>query len=181
MSHTGSESVPAKGEPRSVVLNFTPEKRLFRKALNSGMPQSAQQRMRMIHGVHARSVSPTPYLYFHARASSAAVLPALSSASRSERSRKRVFGCHTKRMKSAVHTTEKTPETTSVMRWNSFVPDAYHCMIANEPPATSVAGHTSNACFQVPPSIFTNVATNQNGTRIETHGNWRPAIAERVS
>src|SRR5207302_9544625 len=157
--------------------------RLLRNALNSGMPQSAQQRMRMIHGVHARSVSPAPYLYFHAGAAPAAAsrLPALSSASRSERSRKRVFGCQTKRMKSAVHTTEKTPDTTSVIRWNSFVADAYHCMIANEPPATGGAGHTSNACFQVPPSIFTNVATNQNGTRIETNGNWRPAIAESVT
>ena len=181
MSHTGSESVPANGEPRSVVLNFTPEKRLFRKALNSGMPQSAQQRMRMIHGVHARSVSPTPYLYFHSWESVVAGARPLCSPSRSERSRNRVFGCQTKRMKSAVHTTEKTPDTTSVIRWNSFVPDAYHCMIANEPPATSVAGHTSNACFQVPPSIFTNVATNQNGTRIETNGNWRPAIAESVT
>src|SRR5437660_2442914 len=116
MSHTGSESVPANGEPTSVVLNFTPEKRLLRNALNSGMPQSAQQRMRMIHGVHARSVSPAPYLYFHSCAAPAAAsrLPVLSSASRSERSRNRVFGCQTKRMKSAVHTTEKTPDTTSV-------------------------------------------------------------------
>src|SRR3954469_4567220 len=62
MSHAGSDSVPAKGEPSSVVLNLNPEKRLLRNALNSGMPHSAQQRMRMIHGVHARSVSPTPYL-----------------------------------------------------------------------------------------------------------------------
>src|SRR5437763_243128 len=85
------------------------------------------------------------------------------------------------RVKSAVHSTEKTPDTTSVIRWNSFVADAYHCMIANEPPATSVAGHTSKTCFQVPPSIFTNVATSQNGTRIETNGNWRPAIAESVT
>src|SRR3982750_62425 len=108
MSHAGSDSVPAKGEPSSVVLNLNPEKRLLRNALNSGMPQSAQQRMRMIHGVHARGVSPTPYLYFHSCASPAAAF------SRSERSRKRVFGCHTKRMKSAVQITEKTPDTTSV-------------------------------------------------------------------
>ena len=62
ISHAGSDSVPAKGEPSSVVLNLNPEKRLLRNALNSGMPQSAQHRMRMIHGIHARSVSPTPYL-----------------------------------------------------------------------------------------------------------------------
>src|SRR4051794_39891876 len=62
MSHAGSDSVPPKGEPRSVVLNLMPEKRLLRNALNSGIPQSAQHRIRMIHGVHARIVSPTPYL-----------------------------------------------------------------------------------------------------------------------
>src|ERR1051325_4311812 len=62
MSHTGSESVPANGEPRSVLLNFTPEKRPLRNALKSGMPQSAQQRIRTIQGVQARSVSPAPYL-----------------------------------------------------------------------------------------------------------------------
>ena len=135
----------------------------------------------MIQGIQARSVSPTPYLYFHSPAFSASGLPSLWSASRSERSRKRVFGCQTKRMKRAVHTTEKTPATTSVIRWNWFVPDAYHCMTANEPPATRAAGHTSKTCFQVPPSILTNVATSQNGTRIETKGSWRPAIADSVT
>ena len=45
--------------------------------------------------------------------------------------------------------------------------------------AQSAAGQTSNTCFQVPPSIFTNVATSQNGTRTETNGNWRPAIGCR--
>src|ERR1700682_5451380 len=53
MSHTGSESVPANGEPRSVVAKVTPEKRLFRYFLNSGMPQRAQQRIRITHGNHA--------------------------------------------------------------------------------------------------------------------------------
>ena len=54
-------------------------------------------------------------------------------------------------------------------------------MRANDTPAHSAAGHTSKASFQVPPSIFTNVATSQNGTRIDTHGNWRPAMADSVT
>ena len=77
--------------------------------------------------------------------------------------------------------TEKTPDTTSVMRWNSFVPEARNCMIANDAPATRAAGQTSKTSFQVPPSIFTKVATSQNGTRMETHGSCRPAMADRVS
>src|SRR6202162_2250790 len=65
MSHTGSESVPANGEPRSVVAKVTPEKRLFRYFLNSGMPQRAQQRIRITHGNHAKIVSLAVYEYFH--------------------------------------------------------------------------------------------------------------------
>src|SRR6478736_7348611 len=84
-------------------------------------------------------------------------------------------------MKSAVQATEKTPETTSVMRWNSVLPEARNCITANDAPATSAAGHTSNTCFHVPPSIFTKVATSQKGTRIETNGSWRPAMAESVT
>ena len=70
---------------------------------------------------------PTLYLYFHSLVSLVAVsalLPAAVSASRSERSRKRVFGCHTKRRNSAVQMTENTPETTSVIRCSVAVPDA---------------------------------------------------------
>ena len=44
-----------------------------------------------------------------------------------------------------------------------------------------MAGQTSNASFQVPPSIFTKVATSQNGTRIDTNGSWWPAIDDSVS
>src|SRR6266550_2753076 len=54
-------------------------------------------------------------------------------------------------------------------------------MRANDTPAHSAAGHTSKASFQVPPSIFTKVATSQNGTRTDTKGSCRPAIAESVS
>src|ERR1700693_2321299 len=38
MSQTGSESVPANGEPRSVVAKVTPEKRPFRYFLKDGQP-----------------------------------------------------------------------------------------------------------------------------------------------
>src|SRR6266436_8426745 len=54
-------------------------------------------------------------------------------------------------------------------------------MMANDAPAHSAAGHTSQTSFQVPPSIFTNVATSQNGTRIDTHGSCRPAMADKVT
>src|ERR1700675_902401 len=125
----------------------------------------------------------TVYGYFHSVLSvvTAALFPAFASASRSALSRKRVFGCQTKRRNNAVQMTEKTPETTSVIRWNSCVPDAKYCTNANVPPATSAAGHTSNTSFQVPPSIFTKVATSQNGTRIDTNGSCRPAIADNVT
>src|SRR5215471_3656489 len=86
-----------------------------------------------------------------------------------------------KRKNTAVQITDTTPETTSVMRWNCALPDANHCTMANEPPATSAAGQTSNASFHVPPSILTNAITSQKGTSIETNGNWRPAIAEIVN
>ncbi len=80
-----------------------------------------------------------------------------------------------------MHTTEKTPDTTSVMRWVGAQPDARHCMSANEPPDTSAAGQISKASRQLPPSILTKVATSQNGTSIDTQGSWWPAIAESVT
>jgi hypothetical protein len=80
-----------------------------------------------------------------------------------------------------VQATENTPAKTSVIRWSSAVPEAKSCIIANDPPATSAAGQTSKASFHVPPSILTNVATSQNGTRTETKGSWRPAMVESVS
>ena len=68
--------------------------------------------------------------------------------------------------------TEKTPETTSVMRWVGPQLEAKNCITANEAPETRAAGQTSKTSFQVPPSIFTKVATSQNGTRIDTQGSW---------
>lgn len=77
-----------------------------------------------------------------------------------------------KRRNSAVQITEKTPDTTSVIRCSALVPDAKNCISANDPPAHNMAGQTSKTSFRVPPSIFTNVATSQKGTKIETNGNW---------
>src|SRR5262245_64979668 len=54
-------------------------------------------------------------------------------------------------------------------------------MMANVPPETSAAGQTSNACFQVPRSILTNVTTSQNGTTIDAHGSCRPTMVDCVS
>ena len=54
-------------------------------------------------------------------------------------------------------------------------------MTANDTPETSAPGQTSKASFQVPPSIFTKVATSQNGTSTDTKGSWWPAMAESVS
>src|ERR1700681_585160 len=118
MSQTGSERVPTNGEPSSVVVKVTPEKRLFRYFLKSGKPQIAQQRISITHGSHAYTVSAVVYLYFHSVLSVVAVavlLPALANASRSDLSMKRVFGCQTKRRYRAVQITENTPETTSVI------------------------------------------------------------------
>ena len=53
MSHTGSDSVPPNVEPSSVVVNLMPENRSFRNFLNSGMPHSAQQTIRITHGSQA--------------------------------------------------------------------------------------------------------------------------------
>ncbi|MNU07552.1 hypothetical protein D3C72_2531970 [compost metagenome] len=53
MSQTGSESVPENGEPSKVVENVIEENSLFKYFLNSGMPQMAQQRIRITQGSHA--------------------------------------------------------------------------------------------------------------------------------
>src|SRR5689334_16006024 len=86
-----------------------------------------------------------------------------------------------KRMNTAVQITENTPDTTSVIRCSSGRDEAKYCISANEPPAHSIAGQTSQTCFHVPPSILTKVATSQKGTRIETHGSWWPAMVDSVS
>src|ERR1035437_1456991 len=95
-----------------------------------------------------------------------AVLPAC----RSDCSRNRFLGCQTKRRNRAVQMTEKTPETTSVMRWVGAQLEANHCITAKEAPAVKVAGQTSKTSFQVPPSILTKTAMSQNGTRMDTKG-----------
>src|ERR1700682_2311911 len=53
MSQTGSDSEPLNVEPSSVVVNVIPENRLLRDFLNSGTPHSAQQAIRITHGIHA--------------------------------------------------------------------------------------------------------------------------------
>src|SRR5207249_2014664 len=100
MSHAGSESVPVNGEPSNVVLKVTAENKAFRYFFHSGMPHTAQQMIRIAQGIHAYTVSPTLYLYFHVVLSVVAVAvdcPAFAIASRSDFNRKRVLGCHTKR------------------------------------------------------------------------------------
>src|ERR1022692_981997 len=126
------------------------------------------------------------YGYFHSLAgcvTSPAVAPPVAAASalRSDRSRKRVFGCQTKRRKRAVQITENTPDTTSVIWWNACVWEAKNCMMAKDAPETRVAGHTSHASLNLPPCMSTKVVTSQKGMRMETKGSCRPAIAERVS
>src|SRR5215831_19360435 len=101
-------------------------------------------------------VSATLYLYCQpSDPLSVAAAGLLAAASRSDFSRKRLFGCQTKRRNRAVQITEKTPATTSVMRWVGAQPDAKNCMMANERPETTAPGQTSKASAQVPPSIFT--------------------------
>src|ERR1022692_3744990 len=96
------------------------------------------------------------YGYFHSLAgcvTSPAVAPPVAAASalRSDRRRKRVFGCQTKRRKRAVQITENTPDTTSVIWWNACVWEAKNCMMAKDAPETRVAGHTSHASLNLPP------------------------------
>src|SRR5664279_3149207 len=117
MSQPGSDSVPVKGEPRSVVLIFTFEKTLFRVVFHLGMPQIPQQTIRSVQGSQAYAVWPTVYLYFQVSGGATPAAAFAVAVARSDFSRKRVFGCQTKRRKRAVQTTEKTPDTTSVMRW----------------------------------------------------------------
>src|SRR5664279_5184713 len=54
--HVGSERVPANFEPSSVVLIFTLARRVLRWAFQVGMPQMAQQRIKMVHGNQAYTV-----------------------------------------------------------------------------------------------------------------------------
>src|SRR5579872_229539 len=173
MLHVGSDSVPENFPPNSVVSNFTFFIDSFAAFLNAGLPHSAQQRIRIVHGIHASIVWPAVYLYFQSLGAVVSVALPSPPTAISDRSMKRVFGCHTNRRNSAVQITENTPATTSVMRWNWFVLEARYCMTANVTPETSAPGHTSKACPHVPPSIFTNVTTSQNGTSIETHGRDR--------
>src|SRR5262252_1692349 len=53
MSQAGSESVPAKGEPRSVVLMGTPAKSSLKAFLMGGHPQMAQHMIKIAQGNHA--------------------------------------------------------------------------------------------------------------------------------
>src|SRR6266702_6411372 len=161
ISHFGSDAVPASLPPSRLVSNLAPESALFIEVFTVGLPQRAQHAMRIAHGVQACMVWPTLYGYVQ---SSLGAAPSAAAASRSERSRKRVLGFQMKRRNTAVQMTETTPETTSVVRWRLAELAARYCMIAKLPPATSAAGQTSNACFQVPPSILTKVTTSQNGT-----------------
>src|SRR4051812_5313601 len=59
MSHTGSDSVPASGEPSSVVFTGTSAKTLLRAFFHAGAPHSAQHSTRITHGSHACTVSLT--------------------------------------------------------------------------------------------------------------------------
>jgi hypothetical protein len=53
MSHTGSESVPAKGDPRRVVLNLTLEKTPFKPRLESRRSPERAARHEIIQGSQA--------------------------------------------------------------------------------------------------------------------------------
>ena len=53
ISQRGRESEPEKVEPRSVVLKVLAAKRVFRWAFHTGMPQRAQQAIRIAHGTQA--------------------------------------------------------------------------------------------------------------------------------
>src|SRR5215468_9283145 len=161
MSHTGKNAVPLSVWVSSPRFNS---------------PHTTQHPIRIAHGSQAWTVSPSLYLYVQ----SVAVVAAVAPASRSERSRNRSLGCQTKRRNSAVHTTENTPDSTSVVRKIPSVRDTMNCATAKLPPETSAAGQTSNACFQVPPSILTNSTTSQNGTRIDAYGSWWPTIVDSV-
>ena len=77
---------------------------------------------------------------------------------------------------------EKTPDTTSVIRCSAFVPDAKYCMSAND----SARAQRARPDLRTPPSRCrppsrTKVTTSQNGTSTDTNGSWRPAIADSVS
>src|SRR5579859_3709718 len=54
--HFGSERVQEKSEPRRVVLNLTLESELSSAFLYAGDPHNAQQRIRIVHGIHASIV-----------------------------------------------------------------------------------------------------------------------------
>ena len=66
--------------------------------LTAGLPHSAQQTIRIAHGIHAsaisRSASPSPGLR--------PPTPPAAARGRSERSRNLVFGCHANRRKSGI-------------------------------------------------------------------------------
>src|SRR5919202_150657 len=153
-------------------------------------PQMATKAIRIAQGTQASMVWPTVYGYSYSVGAAvggwAAMAPGPTAprppatSMRSRRSRKRCLGCQT-RKNSTTASTDTSPARTSVSRYVAAKPETVHCTTANTPPATRVAGQTSKASDHVPPSILTNTATSQNGTRIEANGSCRPAIADSSS
>src|ERR1035437_4792153 len=64
MSQKGMERVPPNAEPRKEPLTLMDANTLLRAVFQLGMPQAAQQRIRIAHGSHAYAVSAKVYLYF---------------------------------------------------------------------------------------------------------------------
>src|SRR3954451_16653331 len=153
------------------LTRVTPGTSVLSIVLNCGQPHRPTQAMSRTQGTQACSVSGSVYGYWSSGvAGDSSVLMAPGpAAARSARSKKREPGCQTRR-NTTTASTEHRPAMTSVSRCRLTELETKNCTMAKTPPATSVAGQTSKACFQVPPSIRTNVTTSQNGIRTETNG-----------
>src|SRR3954467_9081100 len=139
--------------------------------LNQFVPQSSRIPQTMIHGSSASQICAVDGL--GPGALGGGMVAADSSFERSAGESHSSFGCQTfrKPIRQAIEISDAPMSTIhGLMKF-----EIRNCGIANETPATRIAGHTSFMPFQP-----ANAHTTQNGTISENTGSCRPTIAPRM-
>ncbi len=146
-------------------------------ALNCGTPQMNTNTVRMTHGNHActRVILPlVAVVVSRASAAASGSTRELSSRLRRAVEVQIVLGFHTFRNSVSVPIdTSAAITSTSHGPWKF---DTRNCGIANDTPATRIAGQICSM-----PRKPANAQISQNGTSTEKNGNWRPTMAESCS
>src|SRR3984893_950905 len=140
--------------------------------LNQFVPQSSRMIQTMIHGSSASHICAVEG--FGPGALGTGIVAAESSFERSAGESHSTFGCQTfrKPIRQAIEISDAPMSTIhGLMKF-----EIRNCGIANETPATRIAGHTSFMPFQP-----ANAHTTQNGTMSEKNGNGPPTLAPITS